>query len=221
MKPKVLSGIGVIIVALLVVGAVIVPAVSADRASPVIDIDDDTGLSDERLQCVMNPDQAPEPIDAVDQTIDVRDHIRTVELSDLVGPLDLSNLGKTEPLAVGFNVGHLYFNESWGSTPAMASIGDYTLSGIPDEGLWIKQQVEWEFGDTDFWAGGDVHFEFTDDGGTVAEVCSDGLGTGDSRRGTLSSDAFVIYPGNVYDFHGSVYRDDESDKSSGRLYVYG
>ncbi|GLI45837.1 hypothetical protein KH990_05960 [Methanoculleus bourgensis] len=212
MKPKFISGIGALFVALLLVVAVIVPAVSADRTSPE-DAIDDTDLS-ERLQYVMSPEKAPEP---QSQTIDASDHIRTVDLSNQ--GIDISNLGEIGPLAIEFKVGDLYFNESWGSTPAIASLKDYTLTGVPEEGLWVKPWVEWKFDDTDWWAGGDVHFEFTDDGGTAVEVCPDGLGTGDSNKGTLSPGSFCVYPGNVYDFHGSVYRGDESDKSSGRLYV--
>lgn len=223
MKPKLLSGIGALFAALLIIGALFVPAVSADRASPE-DAIDDTGLS-ERLQCVMNSDKLPEPQNQTDardhiRTVDVRDRIHTVDAKDHIHTVHLSDLGKAEPLAVELNVGDLYFNESW-STSAIASIGDYTLSGIPEDGIWIKPWVRWEFSDTDWWACGDVHFEFTTDGGTAVKICPDGLGTGDSDLGILSPAAFLVHPGNVYDFHGSVYRGEESDKSSGRLYVYG
>jgi len=212
MNPKLLSGIGALFAALLIIGALFVPAVSADRASPE-DAIDDTGLS-ERLQYVMNSDKLPEP---QNQT-DARDHIRTLEISNPV--VDTSNPEKIEPLAIELKVGDLYFNESW-STSAIASIGDYTLRGVSEDGLWIKPWVRWEFSDSDWWACGDVHFEFTTDGGTAVKICPDGLGTGDSDRGMLSPAAFLVHPGNVYDFHGSVYRGEESDKSSGRLYVYG
>ncbi|HOD86640.1 MAG TPA: hypothetical protein PLB80_07450, partial [Methanoculleus sp.] len=57
MKPKLLSGIGALFAALLIIGALFVPAVSADRASPE-DAIDDTGLS-ERLQYVMNSGELP------------------------------------------------------------------------------------------------------------------------------------------------------------------
>ncbi len=200
-----------VLLALLLVSVVMVPAVSADRASTE-DAIDDTDLS-ERLQCVMNSDKVLEP---QNQT-DARDHIRTLDLSLSIPVVDpVVDASK----AVELKVGDLYFNESW-STPAIASIGDCTLSGIPEDGIWVKPWVKWEFSDTGWWACGDVHFEFTDDGGTAVQVCPDGLGTGDSRNGTLSPGAFLVHPGNVYDFHGSVYRGEESDRSSGRLYVYG
>ena len=215
MNPKLLSGIGALFAALLIIGALFVPAVSADRASPE-DAIDDTGLS-ERLQYVMNSDKLPEP---QNQT-DARDHIRTLEILQC-GQSRGGRIqsGKIEPLAIELKVGDLYFNESW-STSAIASIGDYTLRGVSEDGLWIKPWVRWEFSDTDWWACGDLHFEFTTDGGTAVKICPDGLGTGDSDRGMLSPAAFLVHPGNVYDFHGSVYRGEESDKSSGRLYVYG
>ena len=142
MKPKFISGIGALFVALLLVVAVIVPAVSADRTSPE-DAIDDTDLS-ERLQYVMSPEKAPEP---QSQAIDASDHIRTVDLSNQ--GIDISNLGEIGPLAIEFKVGDLYFNESWGSTPAIASLKDYTLTGVPEEGLWVKPWVEWKFDDTD------------------------------------------------------------------------
>ena len=45
MKPKLFPGIGALFAALLIIGALFVPAVSADRASPE-DAIDDTGLSE-------------------------------------------------------------------------------------------------------------------------------------------------------------------------------
>lgn len=144
-------------------------------------------------------------------TLNARDHILSLNLSNYIS--------KVEPLAYEIPVGNLYFHESWG-TPAKVSLGDYILTGIPEEGLYVSTEVEWKFSDTDWWACGDVHFEFTDDGGTAPKVCPDGLGTGDSDEGTLSPPAFLVYPGHVYDYHGRVYRGEESDESSGRLYVY-
>ncbi|NLM83074.1 MAG: hypothetical protein GX191_10995, partial [Candidatus Methanoculleus thermohydrogenotrophicum] len=82
MKPKLFPGIGALFAALLIIGALFVPAVSADRASPE-DAIDDTGLS-ERLQCVMNSDKLPEP---QNQT-DARDHIRTVDVRDRIHTVD-------------------------------------------------------------------------------------------------------------------------------------
>ena len=155
----------------------------------------------------VDPDQTPKP-----QTLDISGHIRTVNISDL---------GRVEALAYGFKVGDLYFNESWGSTPAIASLGDYTLTGVPEEGIWVKPQVGWEFDDADRWECGDVGFELTDDGGTVVQVCPDNLGIKDSGKGMLNAGAFLVHPDNVYDFHGNVCRGEESDRSSGRLYVYG
>jgi len=193
------------IIAILMCGVGLVGAIASSE-SPVKNAEKETDLS-ERLQYNINPNKTVEP---QNHTADVRDHIRTLNLSDM---------GKVEPLAYERKVGDLYFHESWG-TPAIASLTDYTLTGVPEEGLWVKLWVGWEFSDTDWWACGDVHFEFTDDGGTAPKVCPDGHGTGDSDKGTLSPPAFLVYPGHVYDYHGRVYRGEESDESSGRLYVY-
>ncbi|MCK9277608.1 MAG: hypothetical protein M0P22_05930, partial [Methanoculleus sp.] len=102
MKPKFLSGIGAMFAALMIVGAIFVPAASADRTSPE-DAIDDTDLS-ERLQYVTNHEKAPS---SQSQTIDASDHIRTVDLSNQ--GIDISNLGEIGPLAIEFKVGDLYF----------------------------------------------------------------------------------------------------------------
>lgn len=193
------------IIALLVLGVGVVATIASSE-SAVRNAENETNLS-ERLQYSINPNKT---VVLQNHTLNARDHIHT---------LNLSNIGKVEPLAYELKVGDLYFDESW-DTLAIASLGDYILTGVPEEGRWVKLWVRYKFSDTDWWACGDVHFEFTDDGGTVPKVCPDGFWTGDSDEGTLSPPAFLVYPGHVYDYHGKVYRGEESDESSGRLYVY-
>jgi len=123
------------------------------------------------------------------------------------------------PKAIEICVGSLYFNESWGN-PALAYIRDVTLKGVPEEGIYVKLWVSYDFDDTDWWASGDVNFEFRDDGGTSSKVIHDSIWGDQSQSGWLSPSVFKIYPGHTYDYHGKVWRGSESDESSGTLYVY-